>query len=919
MFTRTKLSLGLLAAFGTLSVFAPGVQAQTQQLDRVEITGSSIKRVAAEGALPVQTFTQADIQRSGVTSVTDFIQMLPVMQGFSVAADSVGGGGGGVTTASIHDVGEQYTLVLLNGRRVAPSNSGTTIDLNSIPLAAVERVEVLTDGASALYGADAIAGVVNFILKKGAAPFQIDVKASKPMHKGGESYNLGVSKGFGGAKEGYSLFASLSYDKSKQLKAKDRDFAKTGIIEFKDQNGRDLYFFNGSSRSVPPNVDVYYSASTTGRPVSFNPYLMANGNCPADHVVAGRQCIFDYTSTVEIYPEQERTSLFLSGDVKLGASGFKLFADVGLVDAHIISRIAPYPAEFALDKTHPYYTKYIEPYLTQQQKDTLTDINVKYRLYDMGNRGYDYNTKTKHVVAGVDGNAGGWDINSAVTLSKQRQLQDYISGFPLADKFDAALQAQQVDPFAYTVGQMPASMLSALNSTQFVGNYNTTDISMTGIDARASRELFTTGAGSAMLGLGVDGRQTGYKVKANPAVANAQILFDDPQPEFDLKQKSAGLFTELLVPLAKGLEVTGSVRYDSISGVTDEKTGKDYGSTQSATTYKVHGRYQPTGSMLFRGSYGTGFRTATMKEIAQPLVDFGVTGGTYQCPFNAGYDPLGYFAAGYVCDNLQKEVFQGGNADLKPEKSKQWSLGTVLEPMKNVTVGLDLWSVSVDNAVSSVSERLILQNPQKYLSLYTTKYKSSNNKTYVAIKDMPINIGKMENQGIDWDFQFKTLTEVGQVTGRLGGTYLIKSRYTTPGTNDQWETSVGRFGSNDAVSFRNVFAASLTLDTGAWTHTAKMNYRSGYDDIHFTADDCSVDDGTDCVDVQLRVPEYITFDWQTKWSPTKSLSLVLGVANIFNEAPPLSLRNTGSHQLGYDPRYASPLGRTYSLGLSYKF
>ena len=160
MFKRTKVSVGVLLALGG-AVVATSMPAVAQDaVQRIEITGSSIKRLAIEGALPVQTITQEDIQRSGVTSVTDLIQSLPVMQGFTSIGDSVGGGGGGVTTASIHDVGEQYTLVLLNGRRVAPATSGTTIDLNSIPLAAIERVEVLTDGASAIYGADAIAGVL---------------------------------------------------------------------------------------------------------------------------------------------------------------------------------------------------------------------------------------------------------------------------------------------------------------------------------------------------------------------------------------------------------------------------------------------------------------------------------------------------------------------------------------------------------------------------------------------------------------------------------------------------------------------------------------------------------------------------------------------------------------------------------------
>ncbi len=924
MFKRNRISAGALLAISTMVATPAMAQDATQ---RVEVTGSSIKRVVSEGALPVQTFTQEDIKRSGVTTVTDFIQQLPVMQGFTVAADSVGGGGGGITTASIHDVGEQYTLVLLNGRRLAPATSGTTIDLNAIPLAAIERIEVLTDGASALYGSDAIAGVVNFILKSGASPFQFDARYSKPQHAGGDSFNLGFSKGFGDYnRDGFTFFGSLSYDRARQLKASQRDFAKTGIIEFTDQQGRRLSFFNGSSRSVPPNVDVRYTdpakvtaTNPTGTAsTSLNPYLLANGNCPPAHVASGRQCIFDYTSSVEISPEQERTSLFGSAQFKL-SNNLRAFTDFAFTDASILARIAPYPAEFSLSTANPLYAKYVLPYLTPLQAANVTSVNVKYRLYDLGNRSYDYRTKSQHVVGGVDGVVAGWDVNSALTFSTQKQLQNYVAGFPLEVPFNAALASGAIDPFPYTLGTMPAAQLEALRKTGFVGTYNTTDIKMVGVDARASRELFKLGGGNASLGLGLDARRTSYKVAANPAVANAEILFDDPQPEYDLSRRNAGLFGELLMPITKELEITGGVRYDSVTGVEDGRSKTTFGSTQDATTFKLSGKFKPMSTLLFRGSVGTGFRAATMREIAQPLVDFGVTGGTYKCPFNAGYDPLGYLAKGYVCDDLQKELFQGGNANLKPEKSEQWTFGMVFEPTAATSVGLDLWGVKVKNAVSSVSERLILSDPARYLSLYTTKFKASNNLTYVAIKDAPVNIGQLDNMGLDWDFQYKSNTPYGKVNGRVGGTYLIKSRYTTPGTSDQWETSLGRFGSNDAVSFRNVIHVQGTLDTGKWSHTAVLNFRSGYKDILHDEDNCAVDDGVDCIATQLDVPSHTTVDWQTKWTATKNVNVVLGISNLFDRKPPLSLRNTGSHQLGYDPRYASPVGRSVYLSGSYQF
>lgn len=931
MFARTKLSNSLIWAFGGSIFFASmGVAAQDAGTQRVEITGSSIKRIAAEGALPVQTFNQADIQRSGATSVTDFLQAQPVMQGFVSVADSVGGGGGGTTTASIHGVGDQYTLVLLNGRRVAPSNSGTTIDLNSIPLAAIERVEILTDGASAIYGADAIAGVVNFILKSGPAPLTLDAKISQPEAGGGEKMNFSISKGFGDLDaQGFEVFLAASYDKTKQLKAKDRSFAKSGIISGRFGN-LNYDFFNGSSRAVPPNVDVFGDAiggfTDDGDPInsiSFSPYYLANGDCPADHVVIGRQCFFDYTSTVEIVPESERTAVYGSGRVKLGASGWELFGDLAYTDVSTIARIAPYPAEFLLDRNHPYYGQYILPNLTPDQAAVAELVNVKYRLYDLGNRTYDYNTKALHSVVGTEGQLAGWDVRGAFTYSTQKQDQNYLAGFPLAEKFQAAIDSLAFDPFPYTVGTMPADQLAALRSTQYVGNYNTAEIEMVGLEGNIQKPMFQMGGGSAVLSLGGDYRTTGYKVTANRAVANAEILFDDPQSEYDLSRKSAGVYAEMNFPLSKQFEAQLAARYDVISGVTDGANDAHFGDRESAATFKLGGKWSISPRALVRASYGTGFRTATMLEIAQPKTDFGVTSGTYDCPFSQSNDPLGYIAAGYVCaDNAQFEVFTGGNPDLKPEKSNQWNIGVVLQPTDSISVGLNYWSVEIKNAVSAVSEQLILGDQyQTYLDLYTSKFKQSNGLTYVAILLAPINIGRQQNEGIDWDFGYKTKFDFGKFEGRLAGTYLTKSRYTVPGTSNQWTTSLNKFGIDDAVAFRNIIKASATVGYGDWEHSLSASYRNGYKDQAYSEDDCVFfDDSGNCKAGALRVKSYSTFDWRTAWAATKNLSLVLGIENILDTDPPRSLRVNGAgHQLGYDPRYTSPFGRTYSLQATLKF
>ncbi|HEY0584889.1 MAG TPA: TonB-dependent receptor [Pseudoduganella sp.] len=919
------LALGMHAAFAQ--------EAAEQPIQRVEITGSSIKRIAAEASLPVQSFSQKDIARTGVTSVTDFIQQLPVMQGFSVAADSVGGGGGGLTTASIHGVGESYTLVLVNGRRIAPATSGTTIDISTIPLAAVERVEVLTDGASALYGADAIAGVVNFIMKKGAAPLTIDAKYSSPQHPGAKDRQVSISKGFGDyVNDGYSLFLSFNHSETERLKAAQRDFAKTGIINFNDPNtGTPLQFFNGSSRSIPPNVTVNYKTGainpTTGRPVtanvSVNPYLKLNGKCPAAHVDLGDgQCYFDYTSSVEISPEIKRDGFWASGSLKLGESGWKAFSDVSFNKSHIYATIAPYPAEFSLASTSPLFTKYVAPYLTPQQLSGMNSATVKYRLQDLGGRAYDYQSKATNIVAGLDGNLAGWDINTALSYSRNKQPQNYLGGFPLADKFDAAMASGQLDPFPYALGEMPAAMQDVLRSTQYTGNYNTTDVKVHGWDMRGSREAFTLPAGAAMLGVGVDFRKTKYSQLANPAVANAEILFDDPQSESAFSRKNSGVFGELEAPITKDWTVSTAVRYDRVSKLTDELNGGNIGSDQSATTFKVSTRWQPTKTMLFRAAYGSGFKVASMTQIGNPLVDFGVTGGTYNCPLSAANGLASHPLAQYCDTRGQLEVFQGGNSELKPEKSRQWSLGTVFEPSSNFSAKVDVWGVEIRNAVANVSEDLIATNPAKYIDLYTVKHKQSTGLDKLAIKLLPINIGRQENRGMDYDFIWRSNVWQGKLTGRLAGTYMFHSRYTTPGTDDSWETSLNQYGVDSAVQFRNVVAGSLSYDIGRFTHNMTANYRNGYKDKHHDVENCAVntnDAAAECVDVRLDVPSYTTFDWQTQFRAMKGLELTFGIKNMFDRNPPLSLRNTGSHQLGYDPRYASAVGRTYYIGAQYKY
>ncbi len=924
--TMKKKQLALLVgqAVGLMALVGVGQVAMAQEkVERVEVTGTSIKRIATEGALPVTTIGKEEIAKTGATTVSELMQALPAMQGFTTSSASVGGGGGGIMTASLHDIGESYTLVLLNGRRMAPRGSGSTIDLNSIPLSAVERVEVLTDGASALYGSDAIAGVVNFILKQNQQGFQGTARYDMPQHKGGQSWTGSMSYGFGDLdKNGYNVLLAYSHDHKDVLKATDRDFAKSGILSFKS-GGQDLYFFNGSGNAIPGNAQVIYTnAAGETKTRTFNPYLMANGKCAAQNSRIGNNCYFDYTSTIEIQPESDRDSFFGRAVVKLGGDWQASFDGV-YSEYKMTTRIAPYPTGyFPLPLNSALVNTYVKPYLTAEQLSGLTGVNARWRTLPAGNRTTEWDTVATHFVAAVEGPLLGWDVNAAVTYGVNDTKQNYPTGWILADPFLSAVSSGAIDVFGTSSGLGSAGQTTLMN-TLYHGPWDKEKTSMTAVEARASRSLFKLGGGDAQFGIGGDFRKYKYSRWVAPANANEQILFLSKDDPYGLKRDNLGVFAELVAPLTKELELTGSVRYDEIGKVTDTTSGASYGKDQSDVTYKLSGRFQPNKDVLFRGSVGTGFKAPTMLEIGRPRSEFGVTADNYSCPFKTAGDPLRATCVGNPDeDKNQYTIFLQGNRDLKPEKSKQYSLGVVLQPTNNISASADWWMVKMKDVVTQLSEAQIFANPVLYRNLFTTKRNLATGKDELAILQAAVNAAKGLYQGIDWKLTYDEKFSFGTWKNTLAGTVMLQSKYTRPGT-EEWVSSVAQYGENNTVTFKNIFQLTSSLKTGAFTHTAVAHYRSGYKDQFKSADDCAVttvDALGDCVDIQLNIPSYTTYDWQTSYQINKMFEVRGGITNLFDRKPHLSLQTgAGSHQVGYDPRYNDSYGRTFYLQADVKF
>ncbi|MDH4126302.1 MAG: TonB-dependent receptor [Gammaproteobacteria bacterium] len=889
------------------------VEESDQAVEEIVVTGSAIKRVDLDSSLPIQVITADQFDREGITNAGDLIENIPAMQGFTTESDSVGGSGGGIRTANLRAIGSQYTLSLLDGRRMAPADSGSSIDLSNIPLAAVEQVQVLTDGASALYGSDAIAGVVNFILKDSVEETTVNVRSDRPSQSGGEHWNFDLVTGFGDLEDkGYSVVLSYSHEDQEQLAASDRDFAKSGFLFFRHE-GQDLYFQNSSSNAVPGNAYVY-TANYDSLIRNFNPNALANGGVCAEQTTPdGETCRFDYTSTLEVMPESVRDSLTLNSKFRL-TDNLQGFVTALASNYDMIARIAPYPTgEIPLPLNSSLVVNEVLPYLTPAELAQVGVVTGTWRAAPAGNRTTEYQIDSMNLSFGLEGNTGDVDYSTAVTLATNQIDQNYLTGWLLLDEFVDAATSGSFNIFA-SQDEFTEADMAALEPTIYHGNWDVTSNEMLAVDAKASKPLFELAGGEVILAGGIDYRTTNYDRSISEANENERLLFLSKDTPYELERDQYGVFAEMLFPFSSNFETTVSLRYDDISAVSDQLNGGDIDSGDSDTTYKISGLWNVSEAVALRASYGTGFKAPSMREIGEPLSEFGVTSGTFDCPFTAP-DPLAQYCKP---TEDQYDVYRQGYGGLTFETSTQYTFGTVITPTDNFSMTVDYWNIQLEDLVERLTEQQIFDNAEIYRDLFTTKTNLATGQEFLAIIQAAVNVGTRDQSGVDYALNQGFDLGWGQLDLGLQGTYVMESESSLTGS------SLGRFGNDDGVVFRNVINLLVTLYHGDFTHTLFSNYRSGYLDqaqvVEVLGTGVPLGQGPN-IEVQLDVPSYMTTDYNLRYMMLDDkLGLSFGVSNLLDEEPPLSLRVSGAgHQLGWDPRYTDAFGRTYYLQAKYAF
>src|SRR5258706_2543317 len=512
---KRVLSSAVLQALGagiiaTLPAVPALAQDQTvQKVERIEVTGSNIRRVEGESALPVQIITRDDIEKTGAFTTEQLVQTLSVSNNNynPVPAAASGATTGGISPISLRGLGSQRTLVLINGRRTAAYGTITdsvSVDVNNIPLAAIDRIEILKDGASAIYGSDAIAGVVNFILRRDYQGAEATVRYAGPEHKGGESTRVEGAAGFGDlARDRYNVLLVGSYERDKALFGGQRDFSRSGV---------NVGALNDvtSGNTFPANIVL-----PDGR--TFNP--MAPANCAPsvnDPLFPPTRCRYDPSPFVTLTPDTKRGSIYAAGHFAL-TSNWDLYGEASYAKSEQRFVIQPVPIsdQFALPPTHPLFNvapyngfdtivlHSTSPYYPTQYIQGITsgatpDVLVRYRSFGTGNRDLTDIAEQPRVVVGLQGSAFNWDLDAAYLHSESKLREQVNGGYPSLNAILPLLNSGQVNFF----GPNTAAVQALLDATQFHGDAYTVKNRLDSVTAKGSRDLMQLRSGALAVAVG---------------------------------------------------------------------------------------------------------------------------------------------------------------------------------------------------------------------------------------------------------------------------------------------------------------------------------------------------------------------------------------------------------------------------------
>jgi outer membrane receptor protein involved in Fe transport len=873
MFTNSKLakSIKLACAFGAvttaLSLQAVNAQETTDEeaevTERIQVTGSRIKRVDLESVSPVTVITIEDIELSGDTTLAEVMRNSSINTFGSFRGQSGYGSGAAATSeVNLRGLGAGATLVLIDGRRLpgVGYDGGSTQDLSMIPMAIVERVEILRDGASAVYGSDAVAGVINIITKKEFDGIEASYFFEDPGVDGGNTIRYNFSGGATGEK------GSIVFIAEHENRQEVADSSVTGMFP-----------------------DYGYSAYSPVAMFSGDSGLQYNeefcGDEVADTSNEASRCAYYYSNTTWLYGASDKDSIMTKMDYEL-TDDVILKARFSAVNTSTHTRYAATPVS-----TTP-ITMDADNAMNPFGEDGL----IYYRTATKGYRD-SYTDKTNYeAVFGLEGSLMDqydWQLYYQYTDGKEvATTQNLVNDSTFQDLIDdESLDLFNVQGLSYD--DWIDYNDDVLSSAMHTGLYQVKQ-KRTIIDGNIGGEVFANDDVSVSVVVGFEYSDLDFTQTSDPESGLGIISGGSGGDDVFANRTRDSYYIETAIMLPANVEISAALRYDGydISGDTgDQMESSDF----SDTVPKIGISWRPTEDLLVRASWGEAFRAPTMSEMfASRSFSFPDGLDTYYCDTLG--NPDGDTA--YCTTSQQHLTWTGGNPELQPENSESLTLGVVWNVTDDLSVEFGYYSYEYTDKISSVTASQLLELDTDGNNANVVRL--DNNKVDYIISGYA-NLDTYETNGFDLTVDYGVETEVGDFGVNLELSKVQEFKISTPGE--------GSFDYIDYVSsepraypgMRGNLSTSWRKDdlTVAW----RVLYIGKADEPAYP------DYG------QLGAPSYFKHNVQVGYNLTDTVKFNVGIKNLFDKY----WQSWPGEWRGYDSYNYDPLGRTYTATITASF
>lgn len=952
---------GAVASLGAQQAAAQNApaakSADNQGLEEIIVTGTRIRRVDAEGASPILTINSEAIAASGLQTVGELVSQLPTVAGAAVNPAVNNGGGFGEANVELRGLDAKRTLVLLNGRRVGLVGASGAVDVNQFPINMIDHVEVLKEGAGAIYGSDAIAGVVNFITKTKADGLELNGEYGRTSRGDGE--HSSISALFGTSSDRMDFTLGGSFTSQKQVSAGDREYSKLARYLYSGLYGpagpgvlSRFEFDAGSSRI--PNGRASISASPALRALYGCRNVTRKDGTPgtslSDYRCYSGADAFNYQPYNLLITPQERGALFSTVNYKVN-DDTEIYAEVLFNRTHSGYQIAPLPYDALSDDVIVSKDNIYNPFGLDFGGDNTGNGNFRLRLYTLGNRFSQTTSDSKLVNTGVRGKLfdSGWQWDA--TASYGRLDQDAkVNGYIYFPDLAKAVGPSFIDPVNGPTCGTPTAPIANCTPMNIFNesdpatvaqlrnmstDYKTNNTFVTKSAAlNLNGKLVSLPAGDMQAAIGLEYRKLNAIYEADHLVVAQAPLYikciisqeactGPSSASYDDKEMYAELFVPLLkdAPGAKALNFDLGVRYSNYS---------KFGNTTKGQ-FKIE--YRPVNDLLIRGTYAQVFRVPTLGDIsAAPAI----SNPTYQDPCY-GLTPALIAATpnlALICQGVAQDgsfAFNGtsqitavltSNPNLKPETGNVITYGFVLQVphVQNWSVSIDSWRYQLNDLITSldpnyVSDQCLATGDASFCSL-VTRYSSGVNQGEVRAFLLPtVNLGKLKTEGTDFGTKYLLKgTRAGDFQFSLDATYIASYENTAlPGAAPQqiagtFDTQFGNYarvrGMANVAWSRNDFNALLGM---RYIH---------HEVVHNPATQAAV---VTTPNYDLKIPSVMYWDLTLGYRvPVTKTKIQFGVHNLADKQPPIFYQNNVINA-DTDVSTYDTLGRRYFLTFSQKF